>query len=175
MSTVLILFEGDGRDYASSVLAEHGCDVVSTRTLRESLNWLKENRHCDLIVAPVHLMNDDVFDFLRWVRGDNWHKEDAFLFFAVSPSDYTKAMQATIKAGAHVLGATAVLMMDFFDQAEFIAEVERLLNKQPRELIDRWQLLNLREKQQAEREAALQERERFLKRREDSASRTEEI
>jgi hypothetical protein len=121
----------------------------------------------------VHLESDDVFDLLRWTKGDNRHKHDPFIFFCVGPTDFTKTMSVGIEAAARVLGADAVLITDCFNADKFWSVVEPLLSQKKDALNEREMNINAKERQLHRREQDIEKREEGLDQREKFMHRRE--
>jgi hypothetical protein len=105
-------------DLAAEELELAGYTVISVPKLSVAISWLRVNDPI-MIVAPVHLMDDDVFDLLRFVRSDFQLKTTRILLYCVTPSQFTLGMRSTISSAALALGANGVYIGDSFDGIAF--------------------------------------------------------
>lgn len=128
--SVLILQENQSElDYAATELERAGYKVVTVPSLWVAVAWLRVNDPV-LIVAPVHLVDDDVFDLLRFVRSDFHLKQTKILLYCSMPSPFTSGMSRTISSAAKAMGASAVLIGEngkIFDRVLFWQTVSPLL------------------------------------------------
>ena len=135
----------DQGDPARDALEDAGFIVATSENVNYAILWLQRNP-VDLIISPVHLINEDVFDFLRWVRGNPATKTTPFILFCCSPSKIIFHSRKSIETAAYVLGATKVWIGDSFDKRSFFEIVNPLLPTN-KEL-----LLNTKEFEQQQRE-----------------------
>jgi len=117
--SILILQEQLGEpDFATIELERAGYTVVSVAKLWVAIAWLRVNDPL-LIIAPVHLADDDVFELLRFVRSDFHLRETKILLSCLSPSPFTTGMRSTISSAAKAMGANAVLIADGAESSGF--------------------------------------------------------
>ncbi|MBP9094858.1 hypothetical protein KBI23_27815 [bacterium] len=128
--SILILQEHQSEpDCAAIELARAGYRVVSVPTLAVAIAWLRVNDPA-LIVAPVHLIDDDIFELLRFVRGDFQLRFTKILLCCLMPSPFTTGMSRTISSAAKAMGANAVFIGEggkVFDRSAFWLAVGPLL------------------------------------------------
>lgn len=125
---ILILNETpDEPDLAAQELELAGYRIVSVPKLSVAISWLRVNDPA-LIVAPVHLIDDDVFDLLRFVRSDFQLKSTRILLYCVTPSQFTLGMRSTISSAALAMGANGVYIGDSFDAIAFWKTVGPILS-----------------------------------------------
>ena len=128
--TILILQEQQSElDFAADALKRAGYRVVSVPSLSVAVCWLRVNDP-SLIIAPVHLIDDDVFELLRFVRGDFQLKHTKILLYCSMPSPFTSGMSRTISSAARAMGANAVIIGEnnrAFDHGAFWQAVGPLL------------------------------------------------
>jgi len=125
--SVLILQEREGGlDYVALELERAGYRVVTVPKLSVAISWLRVNDPV-LIVAPVHLLDDNVFDLLRFVRSDFQLKHTKILLYCVTKSLFTLGMGNTISSAARAMGASAVFIGNSFDARAFWQIVDPLL------------------------------------------------
>lgn len=128
--SILILHEHQTEsDYAAIELERAGYRVVSVPKLSVAIAWLRVNDPA-LIVAPVHLIDDDVFELLRFVRSDFKLRSTRILLCCSMPSPFTSGMSRTISSAARAMGANAVFIGEGskgFDRNAFWLTVAPLL------------------------------------------------
>ncbi|CAN5417630.1 hypothetical protein BH11CYA1_BH11CYA1_38170 [soil metagenome] len=128
--TILILQEQQSElDFAAVELERVGYRAVFVPNLSVAIAWLRVNDP-SLIIAPVHLVDDDVFELLRFVRGDFQLKHTKILLYCSMPSPFTSGMSRTIRSAAKAMGANAVFIGEnskVFDHGAFWRAVAPLL------------------------------------------------
>jgi len=182
-STVLVLHERNkARNEAALDLQARGFSVTTVETAEQAIELLKRSESFALIIAPVHLEEGDVFDFLRWVRGDNRHRHDPFVLICFAPSKFTKSIASGIEAASRVLGADEVVFAESFERESFWSIIEPLLSRRQQSLTEREIGINLREQQLNQREESVQQqqleleqRDKFMRRRENRADASESV
>ncbi len=127
LESILILQEKIGEpNYAAQELEHAGYRVVTVPKLSVAISWLRVNTPI-LIVAPVHLIDDNVFDLLRFVRNDFQLKDTKIMLYCVTDSPFTMGMSNTISSAARAMGANAVLIGHDFVSKAFWQTVSPLL------------------------------------------------
>ena len=83
-----------------------------------------------LIIAPVQLIDDVIFELSRFVRGDFQLRFTKILLCCLMPSPFTTGMSRTISSAAKAMGANAVFIGEggkVFDRSAFWLAVGPLL------------------------------------------------
>ena len=81
-----------------------GHAVTNVDTYHNAMEALRETDF-DLIVSDVHLQNGgNVFDFLRWVKGDPHMRSTPFVCFSHEPAEIGKYLDAGVRTAARSLG-----------------------------------------------------------------------
>ncbi len=128
--SILILQEKIGEpNYPAQELEEAGYRVVTVPKLSVAISWLRVNDPI-LIVAPVHLIDDNIFDLLRFVRDDFQLKNTKIMLYCVTDSPFTMGMSNAISSAARAMGANAVLIGHDFVSKAFWHTVRPLLSSE---------------------------------------------
>ena len=89
---------------------------------------LLEEKRCALIISDVHLENGgNVFDFLRWVKGDPHMHATPFVCFSAEPPEVGKYLADGVRTAARSLGAARYISMETFNERLFLHEIEWLI------------------------------------------------
>jgi CheY-like chemotaxis protein len=107
---------------------EHvGHCVTKSATFHAAMEILR-SADFDMIVCDVHLQNGgNVFDFLRWTKGDPHMKAIPFVCFSAEPPEISKYLSDGVRTAARALGAASYVTMEHFDAHAFRQEIEWLL------------------------------------------------
>ena len=114
----------------SDCLKRVGHAVTTVESFHNAMEIL-QGTDFDLIVCDVHLQNGgNVFDFLRWVKGDPHMAITPFVCFSAEPPEIGKYLCDALRTAARGLGAARYISMDHFDGPMFLQEIEWLLPQQ---------------------------------------------
>jgi response regulator RpfG family c-di-GMP phosphodiesterase len=106
-------------------LPEH--EILPFGQIDQAMHFLEQNR-ADLIISAVHLLEGNVFDFLRWTKSDANLRGIPFVFFCAEPTELSRYVSNAVKHAAQILGASRYIAMDTFDAAEFHAVITEVLD-----------------------------------------------
>jgi len=127
VESILILQEqGSEPNYPAQELENAGYRVVTVPKLSVAISWLSVNDPI-LIVVPVHLIDDNIFDLLRFIRDDFQLQNIKIMLYCVTDSPFTMGMSSTITSAARAMGANAVLIGHNFVSKAFWQTVGPLL------------------------------------------------
>lgn len=91
----------------------------------------------DLIVSCVHIEATEdmtVFDLLKWSRGNPQMCKVPFVLICSEPSSMAKSLIDSVRLAGSALGASGYMIMESFDAATFLAQIEYYLPKELRSL-----------------------------------------
>lgn len=113
---VLVLQEIEkNAERVKEALTRTDTEIVCFQSQPAAMEYLNGNK-VDLIVTAVHLQSGNVFDFLKWVKGDPLNKHSAFVFFCAEPTEVARYVWPAVQTAATVLGADKYITMDHFDR-----------------------------------------------------------
>lgn len=139
-----------------------GHTVVGFSSQAEAIDYLRKER-VDLIISAVHLINGNVFDFLKWSKSYPTNQATPFIFFCAEPTEFAKHVSGGVKCAGELLGASKYIMMDKFDVIQFRSEIARLLldDSPPASVWQQHMPQEVRRQTQDQREEEWNERERL--------------
>jgi response regulator RpfG family c-di-GMP phosphodiesterase len=100
--------------------------VIGFSSQRVAIAYLKEEK-VDMIISAVHLLEGDVFDFLKWSRSHPTNQSTPFVFFFAEPTYFGRHVFGAVKSAGELLGVSKYILMDSFDAIQFRSEVAKLL------------------------------------------------
>jgi CheY-like chemotaxis protein len=104
-----------------------------------AMHFLEQNR-ADLIISAVHLLEGNVFDFLRWTKSDANLRGIPFVFFCAEPTELSRYVSNAVKHAAQILGASRYIAMETFDASEFHAVIADVLDSAVPRITTSWKL-----------------------------------
>jgi CheY-like chemotaxis protein len=129
---ILVLQEIEGnRERLHSALNPLGFEIISFDSQPLAIEYLNSNQ-VDMIVSAVHLQSGNVFDFLKWVRGDSLNGTAKFVFFCAEPSELAKHVWPAVQTAALSLGADQYIAMDSFNEHELRQSLQDVIAKHNR-------------------------------------------
>lgn len=130
------------QDQMKGALAAH--EVLLANDAHQAMLSLKqiEDAHLDivpldLIVSCVHIESTydlSVFDLLKWTRGNPQIAQVPFILICSEPSSMARSLYDSVRLAGHSLGASAYMVIDDFDAASFLAQIEYYLPDEKRSL-----------------------------------------
>jgi response regulator RpfG family c-di-GMP phosphodiesterase len=107
------------------LLCDHLIVVSSSYQARILLRSLDS---VDAIVSDVHLENESVFDFLRYVKSKTEYSHIPFVFLCIKPSRFTKSANDSLQIAATALGADCYLLMEEFDITKLQSQLTQCIS-----------------------------------------------
>lgn len=127
---VLILALMEGANHIAEVkdcIEGAGHEVCLVDSFARAMAILKDHSF-DLIISDVHLENGgSVFDFLKWVKGNDEFRSIPFVLFSLEPNRLAKYLADGVRAASRQMGAAKYISMDQFDAAFLSREIAELL------------------------------------------------
>lgn len=125
-----LLEEGNNSTQVVESLANAGHAVCAVDTFNKAMAIFENSHEIDLIISDVHLENGgNVFDFLRWIRGNPSTSKIPFVLFSFKPVSLAKHLEDNVKTCARTFGADLYISMEWFDSDDFNRQIESLLPK----------------------------------------------
>lgn len=125
---ILALHEDDNNSYqVAQSLKRSGHKVIRCKKFTQAIKLLA-SQQVDLIISDVHLENGgNVFDFLRWVKGNPSTMGTPFVLLSSQPTLTAKYFEDGLRTTARMLGAAMYITMETFDSDEFRKKIDSLL------------------------------------------------
>jgi len=124
---ILILDDIEHVKQLKAACKNAGHSVVPAHTVKEAMAFLDGANHADVIVCAAYLEDQNIFEFLKRLRGNPLHKQSMFMILALAPGPMGVKMNATVEIAGHHLGSDAFISMPVFDAVQLIAEIKKLL------------------------------------------------
>ncbi len=126
MARIVVVHEiAANHERVTRSLPEH--EILPFRQIDQAMHFLEQNR-ADLIISAVHLLEGNVFDFLRWAKSHANLRGIPFVFFCAEPTELSRYVSIAVKHAAQILGASRYIAMDTFDASEFHAVITDVLD-----------------------------------------------
>lgn len=100
--------------------------VIGFSSQPRAISYLKKEK-VDIIISAVHLVEGNVFDFLKWSRSHPTNQATPFVFFCAEPTTFGRHVFGAVKTAGELLGATQYILMDTFDSIQFRYQISKLL------------------------------------------------
>ncbi|MDR3615240.1 MAG: hypothetical protein P4L53_16905 [Candidatus Obscuribacterales bacterium] len=104
-----------------------GHQVVPVLTISEGMHFLNTKDHIDVVISRVHIENESVFDFLKEIKSRDQHKDVRFIMICSEPSEFAKAVDATVRTAAEIMGVDKYLTMATHDVERLMKEIEAII------------------------------------------------
>lgn len=141
---ILIVHDQKLRQDQITAALSHAHDITVASDAHEAMNLLKqmEDAHLDrapldMIVSCVHIDSSkdiSAFDLLKWSRGNPQIAKVPFILLCSEPSSMARSLIDSVRLAGHLLGATAYMIVEKFDAAKFLEEIEFYLPERLRSL-----------------------------------------
>ncbi|HEY9717811.1 MAG TPA: response regulator [Trichormus sp.] len=129
---ILVLQEIEGnRERIHLALDPLGFEIISFNSQPRALEYLVSNQ-VDMIISAVHLQSGNVFDFLKWVKGDSLNNTAKFVFFCAEPTELAKYVWPAVQTAALTLGADRYIAMESFNEHELRQSLADVIAKHNR-------------------------------------------
>lgn len=124
---ILVLQEIEGNaDKIKDCLQSPSNQITVFHSQPEAMQFLNSSQ-VDLIITAVHLQSGNVFDFLKWVKGDPINRDAKFVFFCAEPTEVARYVWPAVQTAAITLGADKYIAMECFDENKLRSELEEVL------------------------------------------------
>ncbi|MDZ4837187.1 MAG: response regulator [Candidatus Melainabacteria bacterium] len=104
-----------------------GHSVVPAHTVKEAMSFLDGPNHADVIICAAYLEDENIFEFLKRLRGDAKHDDSMFMILSLAPGPIGVRLNASVEIAGHHLGSDAFISMPVFDAVQLIAAIKALL------------------------------------------------
>lgn len=129
-----VLNRNETANQVSASLNHSSHSVTLAGTFSQAMDILRNAgaaNKIDLIISDIRVLDDEseysnVFDFMRWVKGDPFLRSIPFVCLSLEPI-LNQTLSDGVRIAARSLGAARYLTLEKFDQASFREEIEWLL------------------------------------------------
>ncbi|HEY9778113.1 MAG TPA: response regulator [Planktothrix sp.] len=110
----------------SQALETPGHHLIHMGDIGSAVECLQEN-HIDLVACDIHLRSISAFEFLKEAKSIPGKKDVPFVFYSIDPSEFTRALSASLREAAIKLGAADLIVLETFEATELCRAIERHL------------------------------------------------